>query len=998
LPDNKAPTREIGYAQASVLSGSNSTWWMYEDETTPELIWPQSVRVFDQMRTTDSQVQSVLRAVTHPLLRTPWRVNPAGARAEVTQFVADDLGLPVVGKAPTPLPRTRDRFSWTDHLNHALLMLPFGHSFFEQVYRIDETTSQAHLRKLAPRLPKTIDEINVARDGGLISIRQYASPGSSEQKPIPVDRLVAYVHQKEGGNWLGRSILRAGYKNWLLKDRLLRVQAQTIERNGMGIPTYTAAETEKDLSTGLAMATTLRSGEAAGAALPFGATLKLMGVEGQLPDAEPAIRYHDEQLARAVLAHFLNLGTQTGSWALGSTFADFFVLSLQMVAQQIADVATQHIVEDLVDLNFGENEPAPKIVFDEIGSRQAATAEAIKALIDAGVISPDDVLEGAVRQQYGLPPRDEATERKPPEPAGPAPQTQTQPDERPGSVAAAAGPDDAGPKEVEAHLKGLHDQSSHGRKGRKLADELNGQPATPPAPAKAPRAPAQKAAPKAAKTPKGLKGPGSRGSLPARAVEGAVRLTPQSAREMHSAMVADKPWTGGQKDALNAYTAFDYEGINYSLRNPAEFADYDEDLKQDVGRQIRSIQAAMRPLPKSVKVTRAADFHAYGIQTRPPEALESLKALKGKTLQEPGFLSTSIEDEAFGGTLPVRLDLDVPAATPVAYLEEVSDNPEEYEMLLGPGTKIKILSVDTAARPVVVKAVVVSPSALKTAIRAASEPATSRPGQSRTALTALTDPANLRLRVVEDEGDILDDPDYRDMVSVDELPDWLTQVDDAGPKEVTAKFDKNQLRDPHTGEWTDAAPGGGTGAIQLTAAEARQMQTQMEASDRPWTAEHTRSLKAWTTPGFHDIRMMIDNPSHEPFLGIGGPATVRAHIRNIHDAMRPLPKPVKVFRKVDRQGIGLGNGDDPKQLVGQVKQNPNFTATSIEPDAGFLGAPRPIHIEIDVPAGTRAAYLEAITETKGEHELLLDAGIVLEFTDATDRGDGVTVLKARVIP
>lgn len=44
-------------------------------------------------------------------------------------------------------------------------------------------------------------------------------------------------------------------------------------------------------------------------------------MSGDLPDTDAPIKYHDEQIARAVLAHFLNLGTQTGSWALGSTFA-----------------------------------------------------------------------------------------------------------------------------------------------------------------------------------------------------------------------------------------------------------------------------------------------------------------------------------------------------------------------------------------------------------------------------------------------------------------------------------------------------------------------------------------------------------------------------------------------------------------------------------------------------------------------------------------------------
>ncbi len=400
------PLRELGYANA------NTSWWQVGDveEQTPELRWPLSVRVYDAMRRQDAQAASVLRAVTLPVRRTTWRVEPGPARPEVARLVAEDLGLPLVGEQPPPAPRTRDRFSWAEHLQHALLMLVYGHMFFEQVYRLDEQ-GRARLRKLAPRMPRTLAAINVAADGGLVSIDQWADQWSAAARntnmtvTIPVGRLVAYVHDREGGNWHGSSLLRPAYKHWLIKDRLLRVQAQTIERNGMGVPTYEGADGEDDLSKGLALAKSYRSGEAAGAAVPYGAKLRLLGVEGALPDANTAIRYHDEQIARAVLAHFLNLGTQTGSWALGTTFADFFTLSLQTLAQQVADVATQHIVEDIVDLNFGETEPAPRVVFKEIGSRQSATAQAIKMLTDAGVLLPNRELEEAVRQQFGLPPK-----------------------------------------------------------------------------------------------------------------------------------------------------------------------------------------------------------------------------------------------------------------------------------------------------------------------------------------------------------------------------------------------------------------------------------------------------------------------------------------------------------------------------------------------------------------------------------------------------------------
>lgn len=385
------------------VNSKNTGWWLaaLDEETAPELVWPLSIHVFDKMRKTDPQIASVLRAVTLPVQRTGWRIDPNGARDEVALQIAEDLGLPLMGETGDiqPSGRTKDRFSWSQHLEWALLSLPFGAMFFEQVVRID-AQGRVRLRKLGPRMPKTIAAVNVAADGGLVSIEQDAGSG---KVIIPVDRLVAYVHKREGGNWLGSSILRPCYKFWILKDRALRTQAQTIERNGMGIPWYEAAEGEESLAAGLSIAQSVRSGENAGGAGPAGAKLRLLGVDGQLPDADPVIRYYDEQIARAVLAHFLNLGTETGSWALGSTFADFFTLSLQAIADQIADIATQHIVEDLVDWNWGPEEPAPRIVHDEIGSKNETLVTAIKMLVDSGVIIPDRITEEFARQLLGLP-------------------------------------------------------------------------------------------------------------------------------------------------------------------------------------------------------------------------------------------------------------------------------------------------------------------------------------------------------------------------------------------------------------------------------------------------------------------------------------------------------------------------------------------------------------------------------------------------------------------
>ena len=410
-------TREIGY----VVDSSTVMWSSLAagvDEANPDLRWPQCIPIYDRMRREESQVKSVLKAVTLPIRSTHWALDPTGVREEVLQVCADDLGLPIKGRTAMPRKRGRNRFSWSDHLRLALLELPHGHAVFEQAYRID-SAHLARLHKLAWRPPKTIEKFDVARDGGLEAVWQKGA-----KKPMGVERLVVYVNEREGGNWAGESLLRSAYKNWLLKDKILRSQALTIDRNGLGVPIHEAAPVPEGASAeqrdawikaerdnGLALAKAFRAGETAGASLNHGAKLTLKGVEGDLPDTDKPIRYHDEQIARAVLAHFLNLGTETGSWALGSTFADFFVASLQATATHIADVTQQHVIDDLVDLNWGEDEPAPQLVFEEIGSKSPATAEAIKQLLDCKAITPDETLEADMRQKYGLPVRDRSTAR-----------------------------------------------------------------------------------------------------------------------------------------------------------------------------------------------------------------------------------------------------------------------------------------------------------------------------------------------------------------------------------------------------------------------------------------------------------------------------------------------------------------------------------------------------------------------------------------------------------
>lgn len=408
----KPAFRERGAVMAQ-QAGGFSQWELFEQ--VPDLQWPHSVRIFNRMEREDSRVSSLLQAIALPIRRAQWRIDPTGARDEVVDHVAHNVGLPVVGSGDAPLnTRTRGRFSFSQHLMWALTQNQYGHAVFEQVYRTADD-GMVWLHKLAPRPQRTISQWNVAESGSLESITQWApaagrvvasvSSANLSSAEIPVDRLVVYTRDMEPGFWIGKSLLRPSYKHWLIKDELLRIQAAAIRRNGMGVPVATGAEgaTDADLITLSKMAQEYHAGMHAGGALPFGATLQLLGVQGNLPDIQAAIAYHDSMIAIAGLAHFLNLAGGGGSYALASVQADTFAQAVQTHAEAIRDVFNAHVIEDLVDVNWGPDEPAPRLVFDAIGSEQDATAAALMALVQAGILRPDATLEQAMRQRMNLP-------------------------------------------------------------------------------------------------------------------------------------------------------------------------------------------------------------------------------------------------------------------------------------------------------------------------------------------------------------------------------------------------------------------------------------------------------------------------------------------------------------------------------------------------------------------------------------------------------------------
>lgn len=425
--DIKAPTGELGQP-ANIGSGLGiGGWsaWIGDDlETVPELQWPNNVRIYSQMRN-DAQMQGLWMGSTLPIRRFRWLIDPNESRPEVVDALSADLGLDILGQDPRPIGRQQGRFNFNEHLRLALHAIIYGHYPFEQVGEIGPD-GLWHLKKLAERPPITLSEINVDQSGDLAGIRQNVGAHAGGLPPqIGVERLVWYAWEKEGANWQGRSSFRACFKNWLAKDMLTRIDLNKQERTGMGIPIGVNPPNASPEVRNIMyqIATRLRAGQDAGASLPNGADMKLLGTQGTIPDTIASIHLHNEEMARSFLMMFMQLGqTETGSRALGSNFIDFFALALQSIAKWFIDHFQSYVIEDWGNWNYGPDEQLPVLTYQREEEPSFAGRD-LAYLVQAGAVTVDEELEDAIRTRYQLPPRPagDPPPAGPPAPTAPAP-------------------------------------------------------------------------------------------------------------------------------------------------------------------------------------------------------------------------------------------------------------------------------------------------------------------------------------------------------------------------------------------------------------------------------------------------------------------------------------------------------------------------------------------------------------------------------------------------
>lgn len=370
------------------------------EEYNPDLSGHNGLRTFDEMRRSDASVRASLDIITLPIMGADWDIEAASDDPQdqlVAEFVKHNLF---------------ELLPWRDFLREALLMLPFGFSVFEKVYKLQEWQGDADgkgagqywcVSKLASRKQDSVFGWEL-KDGSA-GIRQIPNTGGEYE--IPANKLVIFTHNREGANFEGISLLRPAYKHWFIKAQLEKIMAIAAERQGVGVPYLIAPAnaSEEDKKKARIALKNLRSNEQAYIEIPFGWEIGFMEMKGGANyDPMPQIQHHDRQILKNVLGQFMEMGSHSGSGGTQSASGDqsrLLTQAVEAVASIIRDGLNNNMIKQLVDANFNVK-MYPKIVHARLSNQNVTElASALQSL--SSFITSDAELEESLRETLHLP-------------------------------------------------------------------------------------------------------------------------------------------------------------------------------------------------------------------------------------------------------------------------------------------------------------------------------------------------------------------------------------------------------------------------------------------------------------------------------------------------------------------------------------------------------------------------------------------------------------------
>lgn len=376
------------------------------EEYLSELTGNRRAKIYDRMRRSDAQIKMLLSAVKNPIKAATWEVEPAD---ETPEAVADaELIRHILFEdMDRPLRKV---------IGECLTFIEFGHCFLEKTFRLvvgDPKFGVYHgIASLDWISPKTIERFNVdPANGKLVSITQMADGDLKRYVDIPALFCMRFGLDVEGANYEGISWLRPIYGNYVRKNVYLKLNAIGIEKHAIPTPIIKVDQGNNEANSPsynnlIAALQLYSSGEANYLTVPRDTEIDMSGNDFDPSKVEASIDAEDKRMAKAWLANFFELGMSGGggSFALGDSLSDYFLLGLDHLANEVAETFNSDLIPDLMKMNRGPRSKYPRLKFSGISDKAGKElAEIIDLCVKNKVIVPDDALEKNIRARYGLP-------------------------------------------------------------------------------------------------------------------------------------------------------------------------------------------------------------------------------------------------------------------------------------------------------------------------------------------------------------------------------------------------------------------------------------------------------------------------------------------------------------------------------------------------------------------------------------------------------------------
>ncbi len=378
----------------------------------------------EEMLRTDPIVRRSWHMLKQTLLSATWRFEPGiendSVADELARFMNECFGFDgYAGQMSS---------SFEDQLAYLLEFIPIGYRYAEELYRVgidSNGRSRIWLEQYADREPSAHNRWLSRDNQNLDGVLQNTVGVTYTPEPIPANKLLLLTLNKTGSNFEGVGMLRPVWWWWRNKQRASNLMCVALDRWAIPTPVVKVDRSQAE-SHGLTdgdidamiddaeeQARAFISTEQSYLVETGAVSFDTYGAQANLYASAPLdiITKCDSQISSAFLAQFADLGnTETGARSVGEIHLSVF----RRAAINLCDIVTSQIngvdrrgggtVGRLIKWNYGAVDASklPKLVHTGLDTDDLAESlQSLPALVQAGLLTPDDELERAIRDRLG---------------------------------------------------------------------------------------------------------------------------------------------------------------------------------------------------------------------------------------------------------------------------------------------------------------------------------------------------------------------------------------------------------------------------------------------------------------------------------------------------------------------------------------------------------------------------------------------------------------------